>query len=230
MTNTYRWIVATLLSAHLANAVADEIDCEKAITRIDKLLCSNVSGLYLQTLDTRLNAYYKKIISTGSGSVASELIQSQHMWITSIRDKCENEACLSEVYLSRLMQLRAFGIPEDVDEDDPEDFCVKNDMPPGGAACTQYINSRTNQSIDADLNREYKRLIGSMPKRESELLRRAQRKWLKQRNAHCKKEIKREWGGSCGTTWCVVAEDDCITDGNLKRLNELREMLKAHGQ
>ncbi|MCA3789890.1 lysozyme inhibitor LprI family protein [Burkholderia sp.] len=83
------------LSAH-----ADSIDCSRAKTRTDRLICSDKA---LVSADSTLsNAYYDAI---GIAADQQALIRSQRAWLAQ-RDACADAACIATAYRDRTAALK----------------------------------------------------------------------------------------------------------------------------
>ncbi len=86
----------TLQGFGKANAAS--FDCNKAMTYVEKTICSNPE---LSTLDDLMANNYRVMRAAGIGAGAqSHLKQSQRDWIK-VRNKCTSIACLKFQYLAR---------------------------------------------------------------------------------------------------------------------------------
>lgn len=84
------------------------------------------------------------------------------------------------------------------------------------------------RAADAELNRTYRQVMAALQAERRALLRSEQRKWLEEvRDKGCAKRIEEEWGGSCPTTWCIIAEQECIRDETRNRTLDLRKLRGA---
>lgn len=92
-------IVGMLLAANTASA--QSFDCAKALTRIEKLVCSDKS---LAELDEYLGRYYSAA-RAGNPAAASCLQANQSEWLKSRRDACASADCVRAAYLDRLAEL-----------------------------------------------------------------------------------------------------------------------------
>ena len=92
-----------LLLAHIAAANAASFDCAKAQGRIEKAICADQE---VSDLDEYLGRYYSAARSTLRES-ASCLAADQKQWLSAVRNKCGDAACLKKVYLERLSELHA---------------------------------------------------------------------------------------------------------------------------
>jgi uncharacterized protein len=87
---------AFLMASNLAFAAS--FDCGKAHTRVEKLICGNKE---LSELDSELGiAYVSASFTDFVGRDA--LSASQKKWITSVRDRCSDVACLRRAYFERI--------------------------------------------------------------------------------------------------------------------------------
>jgi uncharacterized protein len=92
-------LVVALLAA--GNSAAASFPCEKAQSRIEKAICADAD---VSTLDEYLGRYYHGARAT-LGNAASCLAADQKEWLSAMRNKCADAACLKKVYLERLAQL-----------------------------------------------------------------------------------------------------------------------------
>ena len=86
-------------TAFLTTAHAASFDCEKASTKIEKLICSDES---LSKLDDDLSAAYKSALQDDKQATAIRLNQMQ--WMKS-RNKCSEIICIKDAYTTRIAQL-----------------------------------------------------------------------------------------------------------------------------
>jgi|CXWL01.1.fsa_nt_gi uncharacterized protein len=71
-------------------------DCDKVITKVEKLICSNSE---LSDLDEVLNAAYRRALITSLNE--NRINKTQKKWLTN-RNYCSNKKCLDELYWSRI--------------------------------------------------------------------------------------------------------------------------------
>ncbi|MBT0569921.1 DUF1311 domain-containing protein [Curvibacter sp. CHRR-16] len=83
-------------------AGAAGIECDKAKSSVEKLICSDH---WLSDTDANMSAIYSALISESSSSVAGEIQRSQRHWIAHVRDKCTEVLCLHDVYRDRRWEL-----------------------------------------------------------------------------------------------------------------------------
>ncbi len=89
--------VALLISATPAWPA---IDCSRARSNAEKMLCSNVR---LMRADEQLALAYREAIRRGVNP--QELIESQRTWITEARDVCNDAECMLKAYVDRISDL-----------------------------------------------------------------------------------------------------------------------------
>ena len=76
------------------------IDCSRAKTNSDKLLCSNSR---LQRADQRMALAFREAINRG---VKPELLmESQRTWMHDVRDVCNDVECMLRAYEERTSEL-----------------------------------------------------------------------------------------------------------------------------
>jgi uncharacterized protein len=96
-------IIAILFLNVSPAASAQGVDCRKARTRIEKMVCADQG---LRDLDEHLGRYYAAA-RIELGRAASCLQSDQAQWLKVTRDACPNASCLKTVYLNRLGELDA---------------------------------------------------------------------------------------------------------------------------
>jgi uncharacterized protein len=86
-----------------ANAFAAGIDCQQAVTKVDKIICESPD---LLQKDQRLNEISKaNIVSLSSDDRgANQLRAEERAWIVR-RNRCDDQSCLSNVYDQRISVL-----------------------------------------------------------------------------------------------------------------------------
>ena len=95
---------AWLLLASWCGALgAASFDCAKAQSRIEKTICADAE---VSTMDEHLARYYQAARAALQGAVQC-LAADQRQWLSSVRNKCADSACLKNVYLERLSELDA---------------------------------------------------------------------------------------------------------------------------
>jgi uncharacterized protein len=90
-------------------AHAASFDCAKATTSIEKTICADGN---ISDLDSQLMQSYKKSMSTAVNAEALKL--EQRAWLTNVRNKCQDAACLKLAYADRIAQLDAGSKPASV--------------------------------------------------------------------------------------------------------------------
>ena len=86
-----------------AVALATSFDCNKATSRVEKLICSNKK---LSKADDALDGDYKNMLSITAADKKPDLITEQRMWISKVRNTCQDEQCLDLVYNIRSFYFR----------------------------------------------------------------------------------------------------------------------------
>jgi uncharacterized protein len=79
----------------------EQIDCAKAQSAVEKLICADAG---LRELDEYLGRYYAAARSA-VGSGASCVQTDQMAWLKATRGACRDAGCLKKVYLDRLAEL-----------------------------------------------------------------------------------------------------------------------------
>lgn len=76
-------------------------NCAKAGTWVEKTICADAQ---LSQLDEQLMTTYKKALSTKADSSAVKT--AQRSWLQSVRNACQDVACLKQAYSTRLAELK----------------------------------------------------------------------------------------------------------------------------
>ena len=93
-----RVIVLVLLLAALPAAAV--IDCSRAKTNAEKMLCSNSR---LMQADQQLAQAWRDAIRRGADP--KELMESQRTWLRDVRDACNDVDCMLGAYQDRVAEL-----------------------------------------------------------------------------------------------------------------------------
>lgn len=101
------WVVLVLVALP-ALAVAASFECEKAATKVEKLICSNDE---LSKLDEKLSDAYKK--SLQRTDIKQKAVVSQRQWLKNVRNPCTVVECVKDAYETRIQEIElmsSFGI------------------------------------------------------------------------------------------------------------------------
>ena len=124
-----RWVFVLGLSVVLPGpARAASFDCGKASTTVEKLVCADAE---LSKLDERVAEAYKKALTADPGWKTR-----QHKWLSNVRNRCTDAACLKQTYAGRLSYLEDAAAPKA--GGDPASLSF--DKPP-------YINPRIIEAL-----------------------------------------------------------------------------------
>lgn len=96
-----RLVCAKIMLLVPALAMAASFDCSKAVTRVEALICGAKA---LSELDSQLAETYRAAGATSSEQAAA-VKRQQREWLRNVRDKCDDETCLTNAYRQRLYQL-----------------------------------------------------------------------------------------------------------------------------
>jgi len=94
--------LAALLLALASTPAAAVIDCSRATSNAEKLLCSNSR---LMKADEQMAYAYRQAIRRGSDP--QELMESQRKWLRESRDPCNEVDCMLRAYEDRIADLEA---------------------------------------------------------------------------------------------------------------------------
>jgi uncharacterized protein len=83
-----------------ATLLAASFDCAKASSRIEKLICGNPK---LSQMDERLYSAYLEALATTDNPVS--LRTEQRRWVSDVRGKCTDAACLETTHATRITEL-----------------------------------------------------------------------------------------------------------------------------
>lgn len=97
---TFRLRTLALVLLIVATPAWPAIDCSRARSNAEKMLCSNVR---LMRADEQLALAYREAIRRGVNP--QELIESQRTWITDARDVCNDVECMLKAYEDRISDL-----------------------------------------------------------------------------------------------------------------------------
>lgn len=97
----YTFVLIVLLPFFNA-AHAASFDCRKATTAVERTICSNEA---LSRLDSQLKADFDTALARATDPAA--LRAAQRNWLTEVRDKCVDQACIERTYKARLVELGA---------------------------------------------------------------------------------------------------------------------------
>jgi uncharacterized protein YecT (DUF1311 family) len=92
------WVPAVIMTIAFP-ARAERVDCTKASTAVEKLICSEET---LSELDMRVDRAYREWL--GTRQVAERVKLDQQRWLAE-RNKCTDVACLTRSYQRRLVSL-----------------------------------------------------------------------------------------------------------------------------
>jgi len=99
MKNRFSFVICFLF---LAQAQAASFDCDKATSRVEKLICSSPK---ISALDEDLNNSYKTVLSLSTHHGIILLRLDQKTWLKTTRDGCRDALCLENAYTSRIKEL-----------------------------------------------------------------------------------------------------------------------------
>lgn len=105
MNKKYKFFIVVSVLFYAASGVnAASFDCTKAVTPVEKIICSNSD---IEELDDKLTIIYSKAINNNAEQ-QSDLIAQQKYWLKQVRNLCKNVACLKEAYSSKITELKSY--------------------------------------------------------------------------------------------------------------------------
>ena len=100
--NTFRLRTLALVLLTVAMPAWPAIDCSRARSNAEKMLCSNVR---LMRADEQLALAYREALRRGVNP--QELIASQRTWVTDSRDVCNDVECMLKAYDDRIADIES---------------------------------------------------------------------------------------------------------------------------
>jgi len=170
-------MLCLLFLMFVQSACAASFDCEKASTKVEKMVCADPE---LSKLDEELGKKYQ--IALKEPWKTSSLYKSEHdfAWLKK-RNRCPDSKCLKYVYQQYLTYL---------DNPNPKaEFgfdCNKAKSPFERYACDSEVNRWRLARADTELNTVYRDALATHF--DPDLLRKEQRVWLKARD-RCVKDF-----------------------------------------
>ena len=97
--------IFVILSFLLSSAAeAASFDCEKAVTKIEKLICSSAE---LSLLDEELGSSYRSVLEIYTVEDKTRAVAEQRQWLKQTRNICADKTCLINVYNARISELKS---------------------------------------------------------------------------------------------------------------------------
>lgn len=94
------WIIWLGAMVLISTAQAASFDCDKAQSKIEKLICMDTG---LSALDDALSKVYRETL--GLAQNRQKAIKEQQRWLKEIRNACHDADCLKKVYQDRIDEL-----------------------------------------------------------------------------------------------------------------------------
>ncbi|HKI59523.1 MAG TPA: hypothetical protein VKA23_00690 [Mariprofundaceae bacterium] len=101
-------------------ACAASFDCDKASTKVEKMICENKG---LSKSDEMLGSLYSKLRSKVSNPAWTRKHQKE--WITHFRDRCKDALCLKSAYHNRIESLSSDLKALELEKDSDANVCSK---------------------------------------------------------------------------------------------------------
>jgi uncharacterized protein len=98
-----RRIVAVVAAALATQAGAASFDCTKASTRVERMICADIS---LSRLDDAMSQTYgqMRMAQSADAGASAWLKKTQREWLKQ-RNACDAPACVREAYMVRLEEV-----------------------------------------------------------------------------------------------------------------------------
>jgi len=144
---------------------AQAIQCDKAQSKAEQLICSSLT---LKKLDAQLNDVYKAVLAKQKGLQAE-----QKKWLETVRDACTTEECLVWAYRVRIDQLQYFEkIDKPLSEQEAKDACKKiTELTASGRLSELAVPMRELSEFSAELDGQSD-MLWSLSKEEEDHLKR----------------------------------------------------------
>lgn len=107
MSKTLSLVVVMALIVSISSHAAS-FDCEKAVSKIERLVCANAE---VSDLDTELAKAYESAMSKLTADERNGLISEQRRWLQQSRNRCQQATCLKHAYWERLARLETYSRP-----------------------------------------------------------------------------------------------------------------------
>lgn len=101
-----KYAFPSALVLFVSQAVAASFDCSKALTYVEKTICSNSM---LKRLDVALTQNYRGMLASDFGGSKKALRDEQLKWLSQ-RNKCTNTKCIIDAYRVRLDETCEYGV------------------------------------------------------------------------------------------------------------------------
>jgi len=137
-------ILATTLGVLTPWAQATTFDCKKALSFVEKVICSDSR---LTSMDDQLGRLYKDALAASSDSEG--LKAEQKFWLSS-RNQCKDSDCITKAYTDRISALSALTAQAKAG-----DFTGTYKMKDDGAAGEALIQQTGNDLIKFYINATY---------------------------------------------------------------------------
>ncbi|MCG7550330.1 lysozyme inhibitor LprI family protein [Pseudoalteromonas sp. Of7M-16] len=98
-------VTLLLLSSH---GMAAGFDCQKAATKVEKLICSDSA---LSQLDEDMGIAYRNKRASLYGVKRQQYLVKQRNWLKQVRNKCQTSKCLIKVYQARIWEINGQKAP-----------------------------------------------------------------------------------------------------------------------
>jgi uncharacterized protein len=80
------------------------LDCTKAKSKVEGLICDGKANPYLWGMDYKMNKFYNHYLRE-SGS-KQDVTKAQRKWLREVRNVCEDAPCVEKAYRSRIAELQ----------------------------------------------------------------------------------------------------------------------------
>ncbi len=110
ITGAFLLVEAAFFVAVPNSALSAGLDCTKAASNVEKMICATPA---LSTLDGTLNRFYDWALADANAVTKGKISAGQKKWIMQTRDVCTSVDCLTDTYNGRIEELAAVKIGEE---------------------------------------------------------------------------------------------------------------------
>ena len=131
----------------ISTSFAASFDCSKSSTEVENLICYNP---IVSSLDEKMANLYRVALENSSDktSIRSE----QKTWISTVRNKCDNDKCLTQAYNMRIVSLTELidRTPHPIIDNDKSEVANSQNQKNTTSSDDFSTKQQQNQNLDAD--------------------------------------------------------------------------------
>jgi uncharacterized protein len=106
--NVIRTLAFAILGGYgfVLPAQAIGLDCYKATSKVERLICDEKKNPGLYSLDSTLNMLYDEARERVEGTKTRDFVEEQKKWLKNVRNACDSANCLRDVYKTRIGEIQ----------------------------------------------------------------------------------------------------------------------------